>query len=78
VDTIANVAQGGGQAFTWMMIFAVVFFAPQALLFAELGSGLPAGGRPVLLDQAGLRAPGRGGQQLPCTGSPTRCVSVVR
>ena len=25
VDTIATVAQGGGQAFTWMMIFAVVF-----------------------------------------------------
>jgi len=38
VDTIATVAQGGGQAFTWMMIFAVVFFVPQALLFAELGA----------------------------------------
>ena len=31
VDTIATVAQGGGEAFTWMMIFAVVFFVPQAL-----------------------------------------------
>ena len=29
VDTIATVAQGGGQAFTWMMIFAVVFFVPR-------------------------------------------------
>jgi hypothetical protein len=41
VDTIATVAQGGGQAFTWMMIFAVVFFVPQARLFAELGSAFP-------------------------------------
>jgi hypothetical protein len=24
VDTIATVAQGGGQAFTWMMIFAAI------------------------------------------------------
>ena len=41
VDTIATVAQGGGEAFTWMMIFAVVFFVPQALLFAELGAARP-------------------------------------
>src|ERR1019366_6337222 len=46
VDTIATVAQGGGQAFTWMMVFAVVFFVPQALLFAELGSAFPEEGGP--------------------------------
>jgi amino acid transporter len=46
VDTIATVAQGGGQAFTWMLIFAVVFFVPQALLFAELGSAFPQEGGP--------------------------------
>ena len=46
VDTIATVAQGGGQAFTWMMIFAVVFFVPQALLFAELGAAFPEEGGP--------------------------------
>jgi amino acid transporter len=46
VDTIANVAQGGGQAFTWMMVFAVVFFVPQALLFSELGSAFPMEGGP--------------------------------
>src|ERR1700735_2699396 len=46
VDTIANVAQGGGEAFTWMMIFAVVFFVPQALLFAELGTAFPQEGGP--------------------------------
>src|ERR1700683_3704913 len=46
VDTIATVAQGGGQAFTWMMVFAVVFFVPQALLFAELGTAFPQEGGP--------------------------------
>src|SRR2546429_2082665 len=46
VDTVANVAQGGGQAFTWMMIFALVFFIPQALLFSELGTAFPQEGGP--------------------------------
>ena len=46
VDTVANVAQGGGQAFTWMMIFAVIFFVPQALLFSELGTAFPQEGGP--------------------------------
>src|SRR6266550_452197 len=46
VDTVANVAQGGGQAFTWMMVFAVVFFVPQALLFSELGTAFPQEGGP--------------------------------
>jgi amino acid transporter len=48
VDTIATVAQGGGQAFTWMMVFAVVFFVPQALLFSELGAAFPQEGGPYL------------------------------
>jgi glutamate:GABA antiporter len=48
VDTIATVARGGGQAFTWMMVFAVVFFVPQALLFSELGSAFPQEGGPYL------------------------------
>jgi amino acid transporter len=46
VDTVATVAQGGGQAFTWMMVFAVVFFVPQALLFSELGTAFPQEGGP--------------------------------
>jgi amino acid transporter len=48
VDTIASVASSGGEAFTWMVIFAVVFFIPQALLFAELGSAFPQEGGPYL------------------------------
>ncbi|MGH3395361.1 MAG: amino acid permease, partial [Streptosporangiaceae bacterium] len=46
VDTIANVAQGGGQAFTWMMVFAIAFFIPQAMMFSELGSAFPMEGGP--------------------------------
>jgi amino acid transporter len=48
VDTIATVASNGGQAFTWMMVFALVFFVPQALLFAELGTAFPQEGGPYL------------------------------
>src|SRR5450755_1976962 len=46
VDTIASVASSGGEAFTWMLVLAVVFFVPQALLFAELGSAFPQEGGP--------------------------------
>jgi amino acid transporter len=48
VDTIASVASAGGEAFTWMLVLAVVFFIPQALLFAELGSAFPQEGGPYL------------------------------
>jgi glutamate:GABA antiporter len=44
VDTIASVAEGGGQAFSWMAILAVAFFVPQALLFSELGTAFPQEG----------------------------------
>ncbi|RKR76612.1 APC family permease [Frondihabitans australicus] len=48
VDTIASVAASGGEAFTWMVVLAVVFFVPQALLFAELGSTFPQEGGPYI------------------------------
>jgi amino acid transporter len=48
VDTIASVASSGGEAFTWMVIFAIIFFIPQALLFAELGAAFPQEGGPYL------------------------------
>ncbi len=41
VDAIAAVAGGGGEAFTWMLVLAVIFYVPQTLLFAELGSAVP-------------------------------------
>jgi amino acid transporter len=48
VDTIASVASSGGEAFTWMVIFALIFFVPQALLFAELGTAFPQEGGPYV------------------------------
>jgi amino acid transporter len=48
VDTIGTVAASGGEAFTWMVVFAVVFFVPQALLFSELGTAFPQEGGPYL------------------------------
>jgi glutamate:GABA antiporter len=48
VDTIASVAGAGGEAFTWTLIYAVIFFVPQALLFAELGTAFPQEGGPYL------------------------------
>lgn len=48
VDTIASVASSGGEAFTWMLVLAAVFFVPQGLLFAELGTAFPQEGGPYL------------------------------
>jgi amino acid transporter len=43
-DTIGAVATGGGQAFTWLVVLAVTFFVPSALISAELGAALPEEG----------------------------------
>ena len=48
VDTIATVAEGGGESFTWLLVYAIVFFVPQALLFAELGTAFPQEGGPYM------------------------------
>jgi len=48
VDTIGTVASKGATAFSWMMIMALVFFIPSALVFAELGTAFPEEGGPYL------------------------------
>lgn len=48
VDTIGAIASVGAEAFTYLAIFAVVFFIPSALLFAELGTAFPEEGGPYL------------------------------
>ena len=48
VDTVGQVASYGATAFTWMIILAVVFFIPSALLFAELGTAFPEEGGPYI------------------------------
>jgi glutamate:GABA antiporter len=43
-DTIGAIAVGGGQAFTWLVVLAVTFFIPSALISAELGAAIPEEG----------------------------------
>ncbi len=38
VDTLGQVAQNGAQGFLWLLVLAVFFFVPYALLTAELGA----------------------------------------
>ncbi|MFM8154672.1 MAG: hypothetical protein ACKOAF_01145 [Actinomycetes bacterium] len=59
VDTIGLLAGLGAEAFTWNVIIAVTFFIPSALLFAELGTAFPPGGRTVHLGAPGIRQAGR-------------------
>jgi amino acid transporter len=44
VDTLGQVAQNGAQGFLWLLVLAVLFFVPYALLTAELGSAFPEEG----------------------------------
>lgn len=48
VDTIGAIASAGAEAFSWLVIFALIFFIPSALLFAELGTAFPEEGGPYL------------------------------
>jgi hypothetical protein len=48
VDTIGIVASSGAEAFTWLIVLAVVFFVPSALLTAELGTAFAEEGGPYI------------------------------
>jgi amino acid transporter len=48
LDTIGSVAKNGAQGFTWLVFLGILFFAPYALLTAELGSAFPAEGGPYV------------------------------
>jgi amino acid transporter len=48
LDTIGSVATNGAQGFTWLLLLGILFFAPYALLTAELGSTFPAEGGPYV------------------------------
>jgi amino acid transporter len=48
VDTIGTVASSGAEAFTWLIVLAVVFFVPSALLTAELGTAFAEEGGPYI------------------------------
>ena len=39
-------AASGGQGFTWLIVLAVAFVLPYALVMAEVGSAFPQEGGP--------------------------------
>ena len=55
LDTLGLVASYGAQGFTWLIVLAVAFVLPYALVMAEVGSTFTAGRRPVRVDEAGVR-----------------------
>jgi glutamate:GABA antiporter len=48
VDSIGAIAAAGPEAFSWLIILGLVFFIPQGLLFAELGTAFPEEGGPYI------------------------------
>ena len=46
LDTLGTVASNGGQGFTWLIVLALVFVLPYALLMAEVGSAFTQEGGP--------------------------------
>ena len=46
LDTLGTVASNGPQGFVWLVVLAVVFVAPYALLMAEVGSTFTEEGGP--------------------------------
>lgn len=54
LDTIGSVASDGAQGFTWLIFLGIVFFAPYALLTAELGTAYPAEGGPYVWTRLAL------------------------
>jgi amino acid transporter len=46
LDTLGLVASNGPQGFTWLIVLAVLFVAPYALLMAEVGSAFTQEGGP--------------------------------
>jgi glutamate:GABA antiporter len=46
LDTLGIVANNGAEAFTWLIVLALLFVAPYMLLMAEVGSAFPQEGGP--------------------------------
>ncbi|MDX6296183.1 MAG: glutamate:GABA antiporter, partial [Nocardioidaceae bacterium] len=48
LDTLGQVSSWGAQTFTWLIVLAVLFVLPYALLMAELGSTFTQEGGPYV------------------------------
>ena len=46
LDTLGTVASNGAQGFTWLIVLAVLFVLPYALLMCEVGSAFTQEGGP--------------------------------
>src|SRR5438093_4033681 len=46
LDTLGIVASNGGEGFTWLLVLAVAFVLPYALVMAEVGSAFTQEGGP--------------------------------
>ena len=46
LDTIGQVSSYGAETFTWLIVLAVIFLVPYALLTSELGTAFPQEGGP--------------------------------
>lgn len=46
LDTLGTVASNGAQGFTWLIVLALLFVVPYALLMSEVGSAFPQEGGP--------------------------------
>src|SRR5207245_4347123 len=46
LDTLGLVASSGGQGFTWLLVLALAFVIPYALIMAEVGSAFTQEGGP--------------------------------
>src|SRR6266540_1911042 len=46
LDTLGTVASNGAQGFTWLILLALLFVVPYALLMAEVGSAFTQEGGP--------------------------------
>ena len=78
LDSVAQAAEAGAQAITWLAISLVLFLIPYGMLTAELGISVPGEGGPVRVGADGFR-PRRPARSLrSCTGCPTRCGSAAR
>ena len=68
LDTLGTVAANGPQGFTWLVVLAVLFVLPYALLMSEVGSAFTQEGGPYEWVEAGLRALARRHRRGPLLG----------
>ena len=65
LDSVAQAAEAGAQAITWLVVSLVLFLIPYGMLTAELGSAFPVEGGPY--EWARMALGRAAGACRPCT-----------